>query len=162
MRGGGASHAPSLWVTPVRWYLWEGHTQNWSNTDFLCNTPSYHPMLPWIYETGQAKSISIKKKKKQNKTKHVYGPWANCLHHKITEQLYSWKNWSSLVSAPWELFDLGPRTQGAHGHLGILLTSSCASISISVIGCKVPKCILRSGKTGTMVYISLIVPFTWY
>ena len=65
-----------------------------------------------------------------------------------------------MVSAPWELFDFGPRTRGAHGHLGILLISSCASISISVIGCKVPKCILRSGKTGTMVYISLIVPFT--
>ena len=42
-----------------RWYLSEGHTQNWSNTNFLQNNPSYHRMLPWIYETGQVKSISI-------------------------------------------------------------------------------------------------------
>ena len=98
--------------------------------------------------------------KKKERTKHVYGPWANCLHHKITELFYSWKNWSSLVSAPWQLFDHGPRTQGAHSHLGILI-SSCA-VSISIIGYKVPKCILRSGKTSMVVYISLIVPFTWH
>ena len=106
---------------------------------------------------GRPSQYQLKKHKQTN----ICGPWANCLDHEITELFYSGKNWFSLVSAPWELFDLGPRTRGAHGHLGILLSSSCAS-SISVTGCKAPKCILVARKTGTVAYTSLIVPFTGY